>query len=64
MAPRYFNEKKIHFCVMNEEEKKDRSSISPSRVSANTDGENCIYYTYVSSCATTPANLKSKKTFA
>lgn len=52
--PRYFYEKKLHFCVYKEEEpltfREQRPSKSISGVSGFTEGEDKIFYTYISSC--------------
>jgi len=76
MAPRYLIEKKLLFCVLKEEENYDstpsfnlnerKSRFTASGVSqgAITDGENSVYYTYMSSCAEAPAIPLGKKSFA
>lgn len=67
IAPRYLYEKKLNFCVLVEEESKEEPNTflrTTTGLSGLTDGENCIHYTYVSSCAEAPAIPLGKKTYA
>ena len=64
VAPRYFNEKKLSFCVPLEDESPPTFRDRPSKSSGITEGDNSVFYHYVSSCAEAPPMPSSKKTFA